>query len=217
MNEDWIYCYSRLTMPDILHVGITKASPETDYKFEFAKKEPEPSKTEKAFHHVLKEYRICPDKNLFCVSLDIVRKLFGVGRRTLTENCEEVEVEVDVEVEVGDVDESAHYRTGTTRVPGCRDIDISTYFTHGQRIRHVFKSGNKRTWIGVYDSSNEQIVCNGLPYKSVGAFTNAHYKSDGRKYGKRDGWGECEYEVNGQWIHRDSLVPLLPSLHSLPS
>jgi hypothetical protein len=214
-------------MPDILDVGITKASPETNFKFEFAKKVPEPSETEKSLHSNLEEYRICPDKNLFRVSLDKVRRLFDLmGRGALTENCEDVGVgdgvDVEVEDEVGDgveveVEESAHHRTGATRVPGCRDIDISTYFTDGQRIRHVFKSGNKHTWIGVYDSSNEQIVCNGLPYKTMGAFTNAHYNSHGRKSGKRCGWGECEYEVNGQWIRRDSLVPLLPSLHSLPS
>ena len=206
-------------MTDILHVGITKASPETDYKFEFAKKVPEPSETEKSLHHILKEYRICPDKNLFRVSFDKVRGLFDLmGRGTLTENCEEVDVEVEVEVGVGvgvgveveveDVEESAHYRTGNTRVPGCRDI--SKCFTDGQRIRHVFKGGNKHTWIGVYDSSNKQIVCNEIPYKTVGGFANTHYKSDGRKSGHRDGWGECECEVNGQWISVFSL-PSLPS------
>ena len=102
-------------MPDILHVGITKASPETDYKIKFAKKVPEPFETEKSLHHILKEYRICPDKNLFRVSLDTVRGLFDLmGRGTLTENCEEVEDVAEV-AEVAEVGEVAEVRAGSWR------------------------------------------------------------------------------------------------------
>ena len=89
-----------------------------------------------------------------------------------------------------------------TGVKGCRDM--TKCFTNGQRIRHTI--GINKTWIGVYDSSKNGIVCDRQFFKSLSGFAQTHYSIDRIDRCKEaNGWRECECEVDGKWISTYSL------------
>jgi len=61
--------------------------------------------------------------------------------------------------------------TKTKLSKGCRDM--TKCFANGQRIRHAI--GNK-IWIGIYDSSQNGIICNKDEFfKSLSGFVETHY------------------------------------------
>lgn len=218
MTDGYIYCFSNVSMPGILKVGMTERTPEarlseanasdtwrppTPYKIEFAKKISDASGKEKTLHILLEQYteRINPRREFFRVSPEEVRKFFDLMDGEMwVETRKEVEEEEEEEVE--DNSSESAPRVKPTDVKGCRDM--AKCFTNGQRIRHTI--GINKTWIGTYDSSNNGIVYDGKFYKSLSGFAETHYSIDRTDRCKNaNGWEECECEVDGKWISTFSL------------
>ena len=77
-------------------------------------------------------------------------------------------------------------------------------FKNKQRIRHTIRK--KNTWIGIYDSLKNGIICDGKFYKSLSGFAETHYSIDRPDRVKAaNGWKECECEINGEWISTFNL------------
>jgi hypothetical protein len=75
--------------------------------------------------------------------------------------------------------------------------DMPQLFTDGQLIRHTIT----KTWVGHYDAEYNGIIHNDTFYSSLGHFTTQHYKHDGEKTIRKDGWTECECETeDGLWV-----------------
>jgi len=81
----YVYCFSNISMPDILKIGMTERTPEerlieantsntwkppSDYKIEIAKKICNPNHIEKTLHKVLSQYRVHERREFFRISLD---------------------------------------------------------------------------------------------------------------------------------------------------
>jgi hypothetical protein len=86
---------------------------------------------------------------------------------------------------------------------GCREM--SKCFIDGQRIRHVILRNNQ-TLYATYDAQRDRLVLeDGKTFAGPCGVANEHYKRHGFAHGHRDGWGECECEVNGKWVSTYSL------------
>ena len=212
MSNGYIYCVSNPSMPGILKIGMTERTPDarlseanasdtwrppTPYKIEFAKKVSNPSAKEKALHVLLEQYteRINPRREFFRVSPEDVRKFFDlIDGEIWTEVCEG-EDEEDVCLE-------AVGRVKSTGVKGCRDM--TKCFTNGQRIKHTIAN---KTWIGTYDSSNNEIIHEQNAYDSLSKFATAHVRKDHNpdRATERDGWKHCECEIDEKWVSTYSL------------
>jgi hypothetical protein len=89
---------------------------------------------------------------------------------------------------------------------GCRNMRLC--FKHGQKIRHRIR--DYPTWVGVYDSITNGIVCNEKAYSSLSGLTAAHYaqyRPD--RTTSSNGWSECECETSPDvWTCTNMLPPL---------
>jgi hypothetical protein len=86
---------------------------------------------------------------------------------------------------------------------GCREM--SKCFTDGQRIRHTILRNNQ-TLYATYDAQSDRLVLDdGKTFGGPCGVANEHYRRYGFAHGHRDGWGECECEVNGKWVSTYSL------------
>lgn len=187
MTEGYIYCFSNVSMPNILKVGMTEQDPEiklneanicntwgppTPYKIVIAKKVINPKQKKYTLHKILSKYGelINTKQDFFRISIEDVKTLFDL---------------IDGDLWI--------------KNRGCCDIDMATYFIDGQRIRHITSVG-KTTWIGIYNSSDNSIIHNDKIYTSLSNFANAHYMDDGFKFHcSANGWKECEYEVKKEY------------------
>jgi hypothetical protein len=213
MIDGYIYCFSNLSMPGILKVGMTERTPEvrlseanvsdtwrppTPYKIEFAKKVSNASQKEKTLHNLLEQYtnRINPRREFFRVSPEEVHKFFDLMDG---EMWEETRTEEDEEEE--DTYSETASRVITTGVKGSRNM--TKCFTNGQRIRHII--GINKTWIGTYDYYKNAIIYDGKKL-SLNKFVVSHYELE-RPYrvSNANAWKECECEENGTWISTYSL------------
>jgi hypothetical protein len=128
----------------------------------------------------------------------------------------EAETEIEAEVENGedeeeDEDEDEEEDTSsepaprarTTGIKGCRDM--TKCFTNGQRIRHAI--GINNIWFGTYDYSNNKIIHDEIAYDSLTKFATTHVLRDYNpdRTTVRNGWKNCECEVDGKWISTYSL------------
>jgi hypothetical protein len=209
MLGGYIYCFSNPSMPGILKVGMTERTPETrlieanssdtwrpptPYKIVFAKKVLNPKQKETTLHTILSQYteRINPRREFFRVSQEEVKTLFDlIDGELWIETPEEEEEEEEEEEDT----------TNVSKI-GCRDM--TKCFTDGQTIRHTI--GINKTWIGIYNSSKNGIICDTKFYKSLSGFAEAHYSIDRTDRVKSaNGWKECECEVNGEWISTFNL------------
>jgi hypothetical protein len=169
--------------------------PPAPYKVEFAKKVNNPSQKEKTLHILLEQYtdRINPRREFFRVSIEEICQFFDLMDGEIW--METVKNEEEYEEEENSSESASLIKSPS--VKGCRDM--SKCFTNGQRIRHTI--GINNTWIGIYDSSKNGIVCDGKFYKSLSGFALTHYSIDRTDRCKEaNGWKECECEVNGSWI-----------------
>jgi hypothetical protein len=209
MTEGYIYCFSNVSMPNILKVGMTERDPEirlneangcdtwrppTPYKLVIAKKVINPKHKEYTLHKILTKYaeRVNPKREFFRISIEDIKPLFDLIDGDLW--VENVNNDNDKN---NNSDESLVALDGSSR--GCRDM--LKCFIDGQRIRHISLVGNKTTWIGIYNSSNNSIIYDDKIYESMSKFANTHYYDDGFRFNRSaNGWKECEYEVNDKWI-----------------
>jgi hypothetical protein len=218
MTEGYVYCFSNLSMPGIVKIGMTERTPTvrlseanvsdtfkppTPYIIEFAKKVCDPLGKERVLHLLLEKYaeRIHPRREFFRVSPEEVRPFVDLMDGTMWVAPYEATIEQDAEMNMDadmdlDLDE---------KVPGRRSCrDMAKCFTHGQRIRHTI--GNNNTWIGTYDSVQNGIVCDGNFYKSISGFAEKHCSRDRPdKCKATNGWKKCQCEVDGKWISTYSL------------
>ena len=217
MTHGYLYCFSNDSMPSILKVGMTERTPDirlneanssdtwrppTPYKIEFAKKVLNPKQKEATLHTLLSQYtnRINPKREFFRVSPEEVRTFFDLidGDLWVKQPEEEEEEETEEETEEEEEEEEA------TNVIKKGSRDMSKCFTHGQPIRHTI--GINKTWIGIYDSSKNGIICDTKFYKTLSGFAKTHYSIDRKdRVNSANGWKECECEVNGEWISTFNL------------
>lgn len=212
MSDGYIYCFSNLSMPGILKVGMTERTPDarlveanvsdtwrppTPYKIEFAKKVTNPSHKEKTLHTLLEQYteRIHPRREFFRVTPEEVQKLFDLMDGEMWVEARHEEDEED------DGSSDTSQVVGQSNPKGCRDM--AKCFTHGQQIRH--KIGINRIWIGTYDSVKNGIMCDGNFYPSLSNFALSHNRVYNPTRKSTDGWSYCECEVDGNWISTYSL------------
>jgi hypothetical protein len=110
---------------------------------------------------------------------------------------EEVEDDEDDE----EVSEQETTRVKPTDAKTSRNM--AKCFTNGQRICHTI--GITKKWIGIYDSSKDEIVCDGVSYASLSAFALSHHRISKPDHKSAGGWAECKYEVDGKWISNADL------------
>ena len=206
-------------MPSILKVGMTERTPEvrlseanasdtwrppTPYKIEFAKKVSNSAQKEKTLHTLLEQYtdRIHPNREFFRVSPEEIRVFFDLMDGEMWVKPHEEEEREEKEDET-DTDSESASQMNPVGMRGCRDM--TKCFTDGQRIRHTI--GINKTWIGIYNLSNNSIVFGGKYYHSLSEMARAHNKVElpHRMTNTANGWKECECEVDGKWISTYSL------------
>jgi T5orf172 domain len=219
MSYGYVYCFSNESMPGILKIGMTERTPDirlneanssdtwrppTPYKIEFAKKVNNPKEKELTLHTLLSQYteRINSKREFFRVSQEEVKTFFllmdgDLWVKHITDEDDEEEEEAD--------EFCLATKTKSLTIKGSRDT--TKCFTNGQRIRHTI--GINKTWIGVYNSSNNTIICNDQIYQGrspLNQFAQSHYKTErpDRTF-KVNAWSECECEVNGEWISTYNL------------
>ena len=216
MTDGYLYCFSNESMPGILKVGMTERTPEirlneanssdtwrppTPYKVEFAKKVLNPKQKETTLHSLLSQYteRINPKREFFRVSSEEVKTFFDLidGDLWVKEDPEEEEEE----------EEEYNLSTISNYSPVVKCRDVRKCFTDGQRIRHTI--GINKTWIGIYDSSNNGIMYNGKMYKGrspLNQFAKSHYETERKdRVSNVNAWSDCKCEVNEKWISTDNL------------
>ena len=216
MTDGFLYCFSNVSMPGILKIGMTERTPEirlneanssdtwrppTPYKIEFAKKVFNSKQKESVLHMLLAQYteRINPKREFFRVSPEEVKTFFDlIDGELWVENIKEEEA--------AEEEEEEEEKTETKQVvKGCRDM--SKCFANGQRIRHTI--GINKTWIGLYDSSKNGIICNEKLYQGrsqLNQFAKAHYETERKdRVSTVNAWSECECEINGIWISTYNL------------
>ena len=204
----YIYCFSNEGMPGLLKVGMTERTPELrlneannsgtwtlpSYKIVIAKKVLNPKQKELTLHILLSQYtqRIHPKREFFRVSQEEVKTFFDLIDGELWVETLEKEEEEYEEYEEYEEDEKKKSR------------NMANCFTNGQRIRHTI--GINKTWIGIYDASKNEIICDIKSYKSLSGFASTHYSIERPDRGNSaNGWAECDYEVNGKWISTYTL------------
>ena len=198
----YIYCFSNDGMPGILKVGMTERTPELrlneannsgtwtlpSYKIVIAKKVLNPKQKELTLHILLSQYtqRIHPKREFFRVSQEEVKTFFDL-----------IDGELWVEtLEKEEEEEDEKDKKSSRNMANC--------FTDGQRIRHTI--GINKTWIGIYDASKNEIICDTKSYKSLSGFAGTHYSIERPDRGNSaNGWAECDYEVDGKWISTYTL------------
>ena len=78
----------------------------------------------------------------------------------------------------------------------CRDM--RKCFKNGQVIRHNIGIS---TWDGIYNFTENVIIYDKKSYNTLSGFTKAHYAKHRKDRTKNsNGWKECQYEVNGEWV-----------------
>lgn len=201
MSDEYgnIYCFSNPSMPGIVKIGMTMRTPEErakelyttgvalPFKIEFAKKVNNPSQKEKDLHILLEDYHERPNsrREFFHVSPEKVYKFFNIIDGEMWIETPEEEVRPPI-------------------VKGCRDM--AKCFINGQRIRHSCRKTDTEPWIGIYDSSKDVIVYDGILYTSISTFASNHYAAERPdRTSQVNGWDECECEVDGNWISTFNL------------
>ena len=200
----YIYCFSNEGMPGLLKVGMTERTPELrlneannsgtwtlpSYKIVIAKKVLNPKQKELTLHILLSQYtqRIHPKREFFRVSQEEVKTFFDL-----------IDGELWVETLEKEYEEYEEYEEDKKS-----SRNMAKCFTNGQRIRHTI--GINKTWIGIYDASKNEIICDTKSYKSLSGFASMHYSIERPDRGNSaNGWAECDYEVDGKWISTYTL------------
>jgi len=179
MTYGYLYCFSNHSMPGILKVGISEQTPDL----------------------ILNEANNSNTWTIPLYKIVIAKKVLNprqkelILHKLLSLYTEQIYPERDF-FRVSEEEVKTFFELIDGKDP-CRDM--SKCFTNGQRIRHTI--GTNNTWIGIYDSSKNGIMYDTKFYKSVSGFAKTHYSiARPDRVSSVNGWAECEYEVNGEWI-----------------
>jgi hypothetical protein len=220
--EGYLYCFSNESMEGIIKIGMTERTPDirlneanisdtwrppTPYKLELAKKVLNPKQKEKIIHKLLTQYseRINPNREFFKISIEEVKVFFEImdGEYWIESSNQDKGEKYDLDDEY--IEEYNETEDKISIVKNTRDI--KKIFKNGQNIRHTI--GINKTWVGIYDSVNNTIICNGIIYKGrspLNQFACSHYKTERPDRTSRcNAWLECECEINGNWISTYNL------------
>lgn len=215
MTDGYIYCFSNISMPNIFKIGTTERTPierlkeansldtwkpPTPYKIEFAKKVKNPKEKETTLHKLLEQYteRINPRREFFKVSLEEIKIFFDlIDGEIYKENKDNKEIDEKNNIEEDEENNSDSDNSKRNM------YNMSQYFKDGQRIRHII--GINKIRIGIYNSSQNVIIHEGNMYKSLSGFALKHNRVYNSSRKTTNGWTECEYEVDGQWISTSNL------------
>lgn len=194
-----LYCLSNAAMPGILKIGTSENveammaglacadpwRPPAPYEVEFAKKVLN-AEAKMCVVQSLLAVQSMPTPGFFRVALEEVRPFFDGSLDWGFLDKEWPPVVALGEREAPPVGVAIKY---------CRDM--AKCFANSQPIRHVVDDSH---WVGIFDSSNNTIVREGIAYKSLSGFALAHYNyiSPGRR-STVNGWSACEYQVDGLW------------------
>jgi len=200
----YVYCITSASFTDRCKVGcvwkegrtptdrLKEANSSTwsipDFKLEFAKKVKNPKEKESQLHKLLERYssRIHPGREFFRIAPEEVRGLFDI-------------MDGEYWTETMNLEDSDNSVNGEQPSSG---RDMARCFKDGQQIRHCI---NDNIWLAKYESSSNSILFNTTNYKSLSAFALAHQKVCKPDRRTANGWVECEYELDGNWISTSSL------------
>jgi hypothetical protein len=201
MTEGYIYCLTNETMPGLVKIGEIHTEGRTPddrarelyttgigmpFNIEFAKKVKNPAKAESRIHAFLSDKRLSSSREFFKTTAEFVRKLFD-----LIDGVWWVKPEVDE-------DSSCEGNVS-------RGNPMSAYFTDGLPIRHVVGSDSNKTRIGIYNSTTDRIIHDGVSYTSLSDFAIKHHRVYNVDRKSAGGWAECDCQVNGEWVKALSL------------
>ena len=177
MTHGYLYCFSNVSMPGILKIGISKKTPDTilndanisdswrpptPYEIQFAKKIIKP----KEKLSILRKYKHLKEKNLkmdfFQVSIEEIKPFFDI---------------IDGELWNKEKDY-------------CRDM--RKCFKNGQVIRHNIGIS---TWDGIYNFTENVIIYDKKSYNTLSGFTKAHYAKHRKDEIKK---GECPHHATSK-------------------
>ena len=204
--------------------------PPTPYKINFAKKVYNVKQKEKTLHMLLTQYteRINPNREFFRISSEEIMKFFELIDGDLwiedikkNDNDDDDNDDNDDDDNDDDDDDDDDDNNITNnkiiaelehnkeilpkQVKKCRDM--SKCFTNGQKIKHTI--GINKTWIGIYNSLKNEIICNEKIYKGkspLNQFVKSHYKTERNdRTSNANAWKECECEINEKWISTYNL------------
>lgn len=135
---------------------------------------------------------------IFQDHIDIIKKQPSLGdyHAQYLANCKALHTLID-NLHIG----KREYKKVTD---ACRNMALC--FKDGQRIRH--KKSLSTEWVGVFNKSTGTISCKGNNYTSLGQFALAHHKTENPSRTTVYGWGECECEINGEWVSTCKLPEL---------
>lgn len=201
-------------MPGLLKIGESGHSPlirpkqlfttgvPTPFKIEFAKKVKDYKAKERTLHTLISQYRerVWPRREFFRITVEEVRCFFDLMDG---EWWVDPRTEADVEEEEIEEEESISETESVPQPTTSSRRDMTKCFTNGQRIRH--KIGINKIWIGTYDASRNEILCDGTYYKTLSTFALKHHNVDNPGRVSANGWAECEYEVDGEWKNTFTL------------
>ena len=81
--------------------------------------------------------------------------------------------------------------------------DMSKYFKHGQKIRHVY---NGDIWMAIYNSSDKMLHHGETKYKSPTGFVKKHMEAcTGTFNASLNGWKHCQTLIEDQWVNIDTI------------
>jgi hypothetical protein len=100
-----------------------------------------------------------------------------------------------------DIKDNVENYNNVNKRGSCRNI--GDCFIDGQRIRHKI---GKKIKIASYDSFKNGIICEeGKFYKSISSFALTHHRIYNPNRKSVNGWVDCDYEVDGEWISTQNL------------
>lgn len=180
-------------------------SPDSLYMYEIggAKYVDELLRKKNSIDFLLREYRIYPDKDFFQVSEETIRQCFNLIDEKVETLEEEKEIIPTIEEE-DEVCERVYRKKCRIYTRGCRTL--WNCFRNGQRIRHKILIPAENRYderIAVYN--NNEIIWNGRSFGSMSGFAENHYKEEKPDRVSADGWKECEYELNNEWVSTYNL------------
>jgi hypothetical protein len=192
--------------------------PPTPYKIVIAKKVRNPFEKEKTLHTLMEQYpenldNLQPSTGFFRITPEEVIKYFNLMEEVLqTPEYVKEDIKEDIKYDVENDNNvnkggSCSNFTQFSQISNVKERrNMGDCFTDGQRIRHKIGKTDKKIKIGSYDYLKDGIICEeGKFYKSISSFVLTHHRIYNPNRKSVNGWVECDYEVDGEWISTQNL------------